>query len=320
MKSILAIFLILSFSFASFEEFSFEEQAGMSIEEAVALVEGILDGMNVNHEVEHIKECIALVPDIIKKIKDLIEEFKKIDWKDIEKVFEIIANLFDTLKTLFLTIKPCFKIYSDIEGVIKKLSTINWDDLLKKILANIFPIFTGIVDILKKFEKKQYKAAGEGIGKLIWMLLLDHEFLDPSAEEPVEAFFRGFFVGLNAEEDYKKILKCIKNAEQLILKIVEAIKKIATLKIKEVIEGLKMLVEAVKELITMIFPCLENTEKLKRLLEAIMNIDFLKIAWKIITNIGSLIKFITEVIKGFEGKDFYKVGHGLGAFLNVLFL
>lgn len=298
----------------------FEEEAGMNIQEALEMVGGILDGLNIKGDVEHFKECLTQVPQVIAAIKGLIEEFKAMDWKDLDKIFALFSKLFDTLRALFDTIKPCFKVPTDINILIEKLKKLDPTKLLAKIMAKIWVIFTTITDMLKKFEKKLYRDAGKCIGDIVFMLLLEDAVEVTMDNNDVEDFFKGFFEGIKAKNEWEKIKECIEGAESIILRIVEAIKKIATFDIKKVIEGVGELIKAVTELIQMIEPCIEATGRLKQLIEAIMNADIIKIAWKIVTHIGDVINYIKKIIEAFPKKDFYTIGLGLGQFLDVLFL
>lgn len=467
MKAILCLALVLSLTFAMTME-EFEEQAGMSFDEAMQLVDGILAGLNVKADVEHLKVCVEKVPNIILTFKNLIEDFKKVDWKDPESIFNILSELFDTMKQLVETIKPCFQIPKDIEKLIEKFKKIDINKLLTKILGKLFELFSKVTDCLKQFELKEYRKAGKCLGDIVYMILLEDVYFDEDVtlgsfkdfmkgfleglgvkgdiqkilacvkegeevikkieeaikkfkhisllhikdviegvkllfeavhmcvniikecakdeptilklikalahlnyatlayhivknagsfikdiaklaaaiaskdmegagkalgdivkklilgnlelEDPAIDFFHGFFHGIGAEQEFEKIKGCIKDISKIIERIVEAIKLIATFNIQKVIEGVTKLIAAVTELFLMIKPCMEGANRLKQLVEAIMHADIVKIAWKIVTNIGKVIADITKIINGFKSQNFYDVGDGLGNFLETLFL
>lgn len=319
MKAFLIFAFLLSLTFG-LNEAEFAEEAGMTIDEALDLVEGILNGLDVNYEIEHIKDCFAKTPPLIKAIKKFIEDIKAVDWKDIEKVFELFASLFGTLKDIMELLKPCAGITKDINLIIEKIKKINFENLMKKIMENIWELFTTMTDCIRKFEKKDYKGAGEDIGTIVYKLLLEDSLDVDQLKLDVEEFFKGFFKGLGAENEYENIRKCITDVEKIIIRIVEAIKKIATLDIKKVIEGVTELIAAVTELIKMVTPCLESTSILKKLIEKIINVNIMALVWKIIGHIGELMKDINLIIEGFGKKNYYNVGLGLGGILKALFL
>jgi virulence-associated protein VapD len=316
MKLLLLAF-ILAGSFC-ITDLEYLEQAGITVDEALELVDGILAGLDLNYDIENIKDCFEKSPPLIKKVIEIIQEFKAMDWKDLDKVLQLFADLFDGLKEILLLIKPCAKIGVDIEKLIEKLKNIDFEKLMDKILKNMFEFIALMTDCIKQFKNKEYKAAGEDIGQAVYKLLL--EPVEDVLANDVENFFRGLFKGLHAESEFEAIKKCITDAESIIKRIVEAVKKILTLDPGKVIQGVMELIAAVKDLIGLLDPCISSTSILKKLLEKIMNVDIMKLVWRIISHIGSLIDDIKMIIHGFEGRDFEKVGTGLGNLLRELFL
>jgi hypothetical protein len=136
-------------------------------------------------------------------------------------------------------------------------------------------------------------------------------------------FVTGFLEGLNVKGDINKILECVKGGEGIIEKIIEAIKLIIHLDFKhldDIIKGIKMLVEAVQDIIKIIQPCTQSVQEIQKLINALININFIKLAWKIITHAGTFIHDITDAIDAFGKKDYKRAGKDVGHLLFLLFL
>ena len=140
---------------------------------------------------------------------------------------------------------------------------------------------------------------------------------------PFLDFVTGFLEGLNVKGDINKILECVKGGEGIIEKIIEAIKFLIHIDFKhldDIIKGIKMLVEAVQDIIKIIQPCTQSIQEIQKLIYALININFIKLAWKIITHASTFIHDITDAIDAFGKKDFKRAGKDVGHLLYLLFL
>lgn len=320
MKSFL-FFLGLLASSLCLTNIEYAEQAGITLDEALQLVSGILNATNVKHEIDHLQNCFDRSPSLIKGIIDFINDISHMKWNDPEKIIELFAHLFGDLKELLEMIKPCSKVAGDVKVIIEKIKKMNFEQLMDKIMTRMWEIFTTMTDCIRHFQAKQFFDAGEALGRIIYLLILeDPKDHDEAFMNVVEDFFRGFFKGLGADNEWNEIKKCINGAEAIIKRIVEAVQLIITLDPKKVFDGVVKLIGAVTDLIKMINPCLSATSILKKLLEKIISVNVWSLVWHIITHIVDLIKDIRDIIEGFAKQNFEQVGHGLGGLLKSLFL
>ena len=149
---------------------------------------------------------------------------------------------------------------------------------------------------------------------------------EPHAELNANAFLEfvtGFLEGLNVKGDIQKILDCVKGGEGIIEKIIAAIKFLVHIDFKhleDIIKGIKMLVEAVQEIIKIIQPCTQSVQEIQKLINAIININFIKLAWKIIAHATTFIHDIMDAIDAFGKSDFKRAGKDIGHLLYLMFL
>ena len=300
-------------------EETFEEQAGMNIDDVVKLVSGVLDALNVNHDINHLKECVMKIPESINKLLALIEEFKHMDWKNIIKIYEMIQKVFVIIDEIISSLKPCVSIPEDIENIINKIRNIKLDELLKKVLKYAFDIYNLVNEAIVHLANKEYYAFGNKIGKVVYLIVLAPEMTSNAFMD----FITGFLEGLNVKGDIKKILECVKGGEGVIEKIIAALNFLIHIDFKhldDIIKGIKMLVEAVQEIVKIIQPCTESIEEIQKLINALININIIKLAWKIITHATLFIHDITDAIDAFGKSDFKRAGKDIGDLLYRLFL
>jgi len=133
-------------------------------------------------------------------------------------------------------------------------------------------------------------------------------------------FLKGFLEGIGEKGDINKLLQCLKDLEHIFSMIKEALHDLKNMKLPDIIKGITLLIEAVKEFMTMMKPCAEGFETMKKLIAAIAHPDIRKIAMHIIMHPGEFIKHITGAIGCFEKKDYHCAGSNVGGLLKLMFL
>ena len=297
----------------------FEQQTNMNLDDVVQLVSGVLDALNLDHDVNNIKECIMKIPEVINRIMALVDELKKVNWADPIKVYEMVLHIIAVVDELLVSLKPCLKIPEDVMNILKKIANIKLEELLKKVMKYAFDIYKMVLDAINHLKAKEYYAFGNKIGKIVYLILLAPEMTSNAFVD----FITGFLEGLNVKGDIKKILECVKGGEGVIEKIIEALKFLIHIDFKhldDIIKGIKMLVEAVQEIVKIIQPCTQSIEEIKKLINALININFIKLAWKIITHAGQFIHDFTDAIDAFGKGDYKRAGKDIGDIMYKLFL
>ena len=294
-------------------------QTNMNLDDVVQLVSGLLDALNLDHDLEHIKECVLKIPEVVNKFMALVEEIKKTNWADPMKVYELVLHIIAAVDEMLKSLQPCVKIPEDVMNIIKKIANIKLEELLKKAMKYAFDVYKLVLDAINDLKAKQYYGFGNKIGKVVYLILLAPEMTSNAFID----FVTGFLEGLNVKGDIQKILECVKGGEGVIEKIIAALKFLIHIDFKhldDIIKGIKMLVEAVQDIIKIIQPCTQSIEEIKKLINALININFIKPAWKIITHAGLFIHDITDAIDAFAKGDFKRAGKDVGDILYRLFL
>jgi len=146
--------------------------------------------------------------------------------------------------------------------------------------------------------------------------LAEHEMPEIKAVD----FITGFLEGLNEKGDVNKLLECLKGVDKIIDDVIEGLELILTMKPDNVKKGVAKIIGAVTELMIKIKPCSEGFEQILKLIEAIKNIDILKVVLRLLTNPVPYINEIRAAIEAFKNKNFHEAGKRVGTFLYKLFL
>jgi hypothetical protein len=277
-------------------------------------IKGFLEGINEKGDIEALMKCVKEGEDIMKKI---IEALKLIKTLDPLKVLKGVKELVDAIKHLMNILQPCMEGFEQLKKLMNAISHVSIPKIVKKIISHPGEFIKHITQCIEGFTKKDYHLFGKALGQLCAMLFLQTE--QDTADMLVE-FMKGFLEGLNEKGDIEKLMSCIKGGESIIKKLIEGFKLIKTMNPIKVMEGVKKVVEAIKELMSMLKPCMEGFEELKKLLAALGHINITKIVKNIIAHPGEIIKIITEAIEGFAKKDFHLVGKACGQFCKTVFL
>jgi tetratricopeptide (TPR) repeat protein len=314
MKGILICFLVLSAFCAelNFAEADTQAHEAEQLNFLIELLDGFLEGIQEQKKVTDLLTCLGNSEDIIKLVKEAIEMIVK------GNVTEGLFKLFEIFKILEKQLEPCLDGFTQFKKLIAEIKELNYVLIIFKIAQHMNEIKEEIEKVVAAIEAKDFKVVGLGIGKILYMLLLEDKVMP---KDNFVNFIKGFLLGLNEKGDITELLKCVKDLEHIIKKIEEAIKLLKDIKkLDKFIQGLVMLFQAVTELINMLKPCAKGFEQIKKLFEALKHIDIMKLAFKILANPNVFIQDIMGMIDGFKNNNLTKAGFCLGDFMFRLFL
>jgi hypothetical protein len=276
-------------------------------------LKGFLEGIHETKKVEDLLKCLKDPEPIMAKIKQALEYFMKMTIDDLVKGFKL---LFEALHELQDMLQPCLKDFKQIQKLMEAIKQMDIMKIILRILANPGAFIHDVTDCIDAFKRLDFYSAGKDIGDILYRLFLARRV----TENPILEFVIGFLVGIKEQKTVDDLLKCMKNADQIIDKIMKALMKIMSLKIDDMIKGFQMLFEALLELEMMLRPCLEGFEQFKKLMEAITKINIMKLIMKILQDPIPYIRDFTDIIKSLEEGAYKDAGQDLGDILYRLFL
>jgi len=280
--------------------------------ELVDFVKGFLEGINETGDINKLMKCIKTGEEIFKKVIQALELIKKMNLIDIIKG---VTLLVDAIKELLNALQPCMEGFSELKKLMNAITHIDIKKIAMKILTHPVEFIKDVTDAISAFSKKDFHAAGKAVGDLLRRL-----FLSTAANPPIIDFIAGFLVGINEVKTMDDLLKCVKDADQILEKIVLALKKIATIKFSEMLKGFELLFEAFLELEIMLRPCLQGFTQFNKLIDAIMHADITELLLRVLRNIGPFIQDVNDCIESFDSGDYKQAGQDIGDIMFRLFL
>lgn len=136
---------------------------------------GFFGELNKKNDVNDICQCLSEVPKLVTKVEKFIEDFKKMEWKQFEKIMDLFIDFFTALKEIYQGLIPCINVPKDLGHLIDLLGKLDMDKLMKRILKYSFQIFTWVTDAIKDLQDKKYFEFGQGIGRMAYLFLLSDE-------------------------------------------------------------------------------------------------------------------------------------------------
>ena len=128
----------------------------------------------------------------------------------------------------------------------------------------------------------------------------------------VHDLLEGCFDGVNKKGILDHTAKCSLGAKPLIedyVKIWELIKNFDITKINQLIS---LVIEAVTKTVNYVYGCEGAVNEIKSIVAKLLNINFVNIVYKIISDLNAFIKLIIEI---FSNKNHYEIGKGIGSLL-----
>lgn len=307
MKAVLFILCLFAFSQAS------QESQELASDDVIKFIKGLMNGLNEKQDIKDLIMCLNGTEEIIYEI---IEALEMIKTKKTDQIILGISKLVKAVSDLINLFKPCAEGFEQIKKLMMALKNINFQKLLVKVLSNLNRIIALVTSCVEAFRTKQFKPAGDYLGKLLLMLFLT----DSPAEVEINKLLKGlaaFFQELKCTDN---IYLCIEAIFPIIEKIKTIIKTLDWSDIKSIIKSLNALFDIIQILITETSPCFSvHTDiiilwnKFKALgLDNIMN----RLMINLVKIIGSMTLFINYLASG----EYEKAGKEMGRLIYDIFL
>ena len=308
MKALLVILVIAAAS----AEVTYSNEELHSI--ALDFVKGFLTGLGETKSIEDLEKCMTNIEAIIVKIKEAFEEIKKMT---MEGIIKGITDLIAAFKEIADIIKPCTTGYTVLEKLIKAIYNTDYQKILAKFLKHIFEFITWVTTAVECFNTGDYNCVGKQLGMLMKALFLDETLENAN---PAVDFILGFLIGIGDNPSEHNIEKCAKDITNFIEHLKQALEEFKKKKLKNIINAVKILIDAIKDFINGIKPCAAGLKNFEKLIKALIHPDIKKIALRLLTHIGKIIKDLTAVISNFKSKNFKAAGTALGDLIKMIFL
>jgi len=151
-----------------------QTEGDITLDDYIKLVKGVLEGMNVKHDMEKIIKCMDHVPDVVHLIMAAIEKIKSIDFKhiDIRLLVEIIVQIVGAVREIIQSILPCADSSEEFKKLIEKFSNLDFNKIIQNVMGSIFQIIADLGKIQEAIAKNQYEDIGKAIGDILYLAFL----------------------------------------------------------------------------------------------------------------------------------------------------
>lgn len=282
---------------------------------AVDFIKGFLEGLGEQKAADEILKCVTNIEGILNEVYEAIQLIMKLTFQDIVNG---VTKLIAAITKFNQVIEPCSKGYEVVEKLIAAIYNADFNKVLQKFTANMIALIGHITAAAGCFSSGNYKCAGSNIGTILKLLFLSETFDEATKKIHALDFLKGFIAGLGGNFNEKDFEPCVKDVEAICAAIKEAFDAIITGNFNKILEGVGKLIQAAKQLMNDIKSCAKGVEVIQKLIEAIVNIDILKVATKIIANFGKIVDIISTTVPCFTSGDYYCIGKGFGSLLKTL--
>ena len=280
----------------------------------VDFVKGFLQGIHETKQIEDLMKCLQNMDQIFAKIKEALDHMLKFSIEEIITGLKLLKEaMFDFMNML----TPCMSEFEQLKKLAEAMKNWNFAKIAVKIMANAFVFLKDIKDAMTAFHNKDHETVGKCIGDIMYRIFLEREDMD---ETTISDFLKGFLEGLNETGDINELLKCATNLEHIIGEILKAFELISKMTLQNIIQGVIILIQAVREFMDVLKPCSAGFQQIKKLMEALKNVNFMKVALKIFGEIGYYFKLVKGFMDAIKASDYHTAGKDLGTFLYKLFL
>lgn len=289
-------------------------------QEVIDTISGILAGA-FGEEGAKAKECIQEGEKIFQEIKTAVGFFEKGDVSDIIQGFYHIGVALEEFPTEFADCEAAKSIINDVEKIAEEFK--NPEKLVihvgYEILWNGRSIYADIKDSISGFSNDNFEAAGEAIGKIIKVVLID-TLTEPVAD--AANFIEGFFLG-SLREEAKNLVTCIEDGRE----IINTVEKIVALAKAGVLQNAEAIfltfIDLLSEIPKTVVMCEQAPKSMVKYLEWISKLKDVKLMTLKLFNAfkdfsADIKNDFKTMIESFK-KDYKKSGHGLGDVFYILF-
>ena len=277
---------------------------------------GFLGGIGDTEDLKELKVCLDQTEPAMNEIR---KGLKLIITLDISKMFQGFMYVVGGIKLIQETMAPCIKKYPALTRLEAAIRNTDVSTIIRKIVTNALKYKNLIENAIKCFKTQDLKCAGSNFGLLAKSLYLE-KMDERVGNNSVVEFLKGFLEGIGETADINELIKCLKALDESIEKIKEALYLITNGNFTEMLKGIKMFLEAVRDFLAKMHPCASGTVVLKKLINAILTVDFAVVIKKILLNLNRIIAECGEIIKDFDEEDYKGAGFGIGNLLKFLFL
>ena len=146
----------------------------ITVEDYIKMVKGMLEGMNVKHDMDKIVKCMDHVPEVVHLIIAAIEKIKNIDIKhlDIRLIVELIVQIVGAVREIIQSILPCAETSEEFKKLIEKFSHLDFNKIIQNVMGNIFLIIADLGKLQEALQKAQYEDLGKAIGDVLFLVFL----------------------------------------------------------------------------------------------------------------------------------------------------
>ncbi len=281
--------------------------------EALDFLKGFLEGIGEKGDINNLQKCLKDLEGVFKKLKEALEHLKKMKLPDI---IQGLTLLFEGVREFMGMLKPCSEGFEKIKKLIAAVAHPDIRKIAMHILMHPTAFLKDVTGAIGCFEKKDFHCAGKDIGDLLKLMFLSRFEASNNAVE----FLKGFLEGIGQGGDINKLLQCLKDLEDVFKKLKEALEHLKKMKLPDIIQGLTILFEAVREFMSMLKPCSEGFDVIKKLIAAIAHPDIRKIAMHILMHPTQFLHDITGAIGCFGKGDYHCAGKDIGDLLKLMFL
>lgn len=249
---------------------------------------------------------------ILDKIIEAINYLINIDLQHLDNIIKGIKLLIEAYIDLYKLLEPCAVGVIELQKLMIAIMSTNPIKIAWRLIEHAKEFLHDIQDAVTSLQKGDFRQAGKDIGDIMYRLFLDGFGTSLGATDIIFEFVKGFFQGLNEKGDANKILECLQGLEPVMAEIIKALELISKFNLQDIIEGVQLLIKAVTEFVQSLKPCTDGFEQLKKLIEALTDINLIEIITKIMQNPAPFMKSITECIEAFKRADYHGLGKGLG--------
>ncbi len=133
-------------------------------------------------------------------------------------------------------------------------------------------------------------------------------------------FLKGFLQGIQDKGNVTDLSKCVKDFKSIFIKLTLAVENIKKMDVGGLTKGLTLLIEAIGELLTAIKPCSDGFEQIKKLIDAMGNINILRLVFRILAYPTPYIEDVKDCVEAFKKELYQRAGKDIGDILFRLFL
>ena len=172
MRIIFAFFILLVATIQCHENIESENDE-MTLDEFMFLIKGMFEGMNVEHSMEEIVKCVTKVPEAVHVLLAALEKITHLDIKNLKEIVELIIQLVGAVREIINTILPCVSTAEEWKKILEKLSKLDINIILNRLIEKIFDIVGQIGKIKDALKKKDYEKLGMCLGVILRLIFLE---------------------------------------------------------------------------------------------------------------------------------------------------